>query len=394
MNSWKMVKLSDAFDLQMGRTPSRNEPRYWVRGIYPWVSIADLTSCDKYISRTKEKLNEDAVAESGIKPVPAGTVIMSFKLSIGKTAITDCDVYTNEAIMAFLDKKTYSIDPNYIYHLFIGMDWGKGSNKAVMGITLNKATLSEIIIPLPPLEEQKKIAATLDAVSELIRLRKRQLEELDLLVKARFVEMFGDPVENEKGWKEQSIESISKKIGSGATPRGGQESYVEDGISLIRSMNVYNGVFKYRDLAHITEKQASQLDNVTVQSEDILLNITGASVARCCIAPDDVLPARVNQHVSIIRCKSSIAAPIFMIHVLISDSYQRRLHAIGEAGGATRQAITKKQIEELTVITPPIELQHRFIGFVNQIEKLKVGIHNGHRMLGQLSNSLMQKYFG
>ena len=188
MNNWKMVKLADAFDLQMGKTPSRNEPRYWVNGLYPWVSIADLTPSDKYISRTKEKLNDDAVAESGIKPVPAGTVIMSFKLSIGKTAITHCDVYTNEAIMAFLDKKTYSIDPNYIYHLFIGMDWGKGSNKAVMGITLNKATLSEITIPLPPLEEQKKIAATLDAVSDLIWLRKRQLEELDLLVKSRFSE--------------------------------------------------------------------------------------------------------------------------------------------------------------------------------------------------------------
>ena len=150
------VKLIEVFDLQMGKTPSRNNLAYW-NGTNTWVSISDLGDANKYISKTKERISDLGVTESGIKLVPKGTVIMSFKLSLGKTAITAEDMYTNEAIIAFIDKKIYSIDPNYIYHLFSGMNWIEGSNKAVMGITLNKATLSQKIIDIPDMEEQRKV---------------------------------------------------------------------------------------------------------------------------------------------------------------------------------------------------------------------------------------------
>ena len=155
------VKLSQAFDLQMGKTPSRNIAEYW-GGDHKWVSIADIGNAGKYISETKECITDEGVSGSGIKVVPKGTVIMSFKLSIGKTAITSEDMYTNEAIMAFIDKGIYPVDPNYLYHLCYGTDWTAGTNKAVMGLTLNKATLSEKMINLPSVEEQKDIAEKLD----------------------------------------------------------------------------------------------------------------------------------------------------------------------------------------------------------------------------------------
>ena len=184
------VKLSEAFDLQMGKTPARNNSAYWGPG-YKWVSIADIGGAEKYISKTKETITDIAVSESGIKVVPRNTVIMSFKLSIGKTAITDDDMYTNEAIMAFLDKSTYKINTNYLYHLCKGIDWFKGTNKAVLGLTLNKATMSEKEIEIPPVEEQEEAVAVLDKADDLISLRKQQLAKLDELVKARFVELFG-----------------------------------------------------------------------------------------------------------------------------------------------------------------------------------------------------------
>ena len=139
------VKLKDIFDLTMGKTPSRNNPSYW-GGENKWVSIADIGKVSKYIGETKENITDAGVSESGIKKVPQNTVIMSFKLSIGKTAITTENMYTNEAIMAFIDKKVYPLDTNYFYHLCSGRDWSAGTNKAVMGLTLNKATLSEIEI--------------------------------------------------------------------------------------------------------------------------------------------------------------------------------------------------------------------------------------------------------
>ena len=181
--------------------------------------------------------------------------------------------------------------------------------------------------------------------------------------------MFGNPVTNEKGWKQRQLGEITTKIGSGATPKGGKEAYQEEGITLIRSMNVHNGLFEYKELAHISEEQAEKLDNVTIEENDVLLNITGASVARSCVVPSKILPARVNQHVCIIRCNQCIV-PEFLNKLLIDDNYQRLLWSIAEAG-ATREAITKQQVESLQIIMPPIELQEQFADFVHQVDKSK-----------------------
>ena len=194
------VRLGEVFNLQMGKTPSRANAEYWADGENSWVSIADLSGYSKYVGDTKERITDLAAQESGIKLVPADTVIMSFKLSLGKTAITKDPVYTNEAIMAFLPTGKYDVCTDYFFHLFSGRDWSKGTNRAVMGATLNKETLSNLEIDVPSLEKQRRIAAVLDKVSDLIAKRRAQLDKLDELVKARFVEMFGDPERNPKHW--------------------------------------------------------------------------------------------------------------------------------------------------------------------------------------------------
>ena len=193
-------KLSDVFDLQMGKTPSRDIKEYWQDGEYEWISIADLTKSGKYICETKEKISQLAVEESGIRRIPSNTVIMSFKLSIGKVAITKKSIFSNEAIMAFIDKGVVSILPQYAYYLFSAQTWDKGVNRAVMGTTLNKATLSQYRISLHDKEIQLEIVEKLDKISELIAARKEQLCKVDDLVKSQFIEMFGDVVKNDKSW--------------------------------------------------------------------------------------------------------------------------------------------------------------------------------------------------
>ena len=241
--------------------------------------------------------------------------------------------------------------------------------------------------------KQKEICTHLDKLYSIIKMREDELAKLDELIKARFVEMFGNPVSNDKGWDTDSCKNLMSKIGSGATPKGGRESYCDEGISLIRSMNVYNNRFEYKDLAHITDEQAEQLDNVTIEKSDVLLNITGASVARCCVVPDDLIPARVNQHVSIIRCKEKIL-PEFVCSMFTEDNYQRLLWNIATAGGATREAITKQQIEDLILIVPPIDLQREFMDFVKQVDKSKVAVQKALEETQTLFDSLMQEYFG
>ena len=137
---------------------------------------------------------------------------------------------------------------------------------------------------------------------------------------------------------------------------------------------------------------AAKLDNVSVKKSDVLLNITGASVARSCIVPNQILPARVNQHVCIVRCKKCIE-PVFLNGLLVDDNYQNLLWEIA-GSGATREAITKQQVEHLKIIVPPIELQNEFADFVKQIDKSKLIVQKELDETQLLFDSLMQEYFG
>lgn len=349
---WTYKRFDEVFDLQMGKTPDRKKPQFF-EGDNVWVSIRDMVG--KEIDNSNEHISDSAVASTNIRKVKKGTVIMSFKLTVGKCAIATRDLYTNEAIMAFNLKDGFNISPDFLYYYLLGYKW-EGANKAVMGMTLNKATISQHKIGYPHPSKQQSIVNELDQINKLIGLKKSQLSCLDSLAQSLFYDMFGDPVENDKGWVIKKMGEICTKIGSGATPRGGNESYKNEGISLIRSMNVYNNVFWYKDLAFIDEKQADALSNVMVFSQDILLNITGASVARCCIVPDDILPARVNQHVCIIRPKS-IVDPVYLNYMLTNSSYQVHLLSLAKSKAATREALPKSIVENLRIPIPALPLQ-------------------------------------
>ena len=301
------------------------------------------------------------------------------------------DAYQRTYIIESNDKSVLSVP--YLY-CFLNKYVETLRKQSIGGVIkyIKLGNLTEAQIPLFSLEEQEKIVEILDKSKSIIDNRKQQLLQLDELVKARFVEMFGNPVLNNKRWKLEKLCDISSKIGSGATPKGGKESYKNEGISLIRSMNVHNGQFEYKELAHISDEQAERLDNVIVKENDVLLNITGASVARCCIVPLNVLPARVNQHVCIIRCKE-LVSPIFLNFLLIENNYQDLLWNIA-GSGATREAITKHQVENLQIIMPPIELQNQFTTFVEQIDKSKVAVQKALDEAQTLFDSLMQEYFG
>ena len=281
--------------------------------------------------------------------------------------------------------------PRYLYYFCRHFNFER-LNKAVTIPSLTKSDLLKIEIKIPKIDEQRNVVDRLLKVEQIIRMRKKELCELNELIKARFVEMFGNPVTNEKRWKQKLLGEITTKIGSGATPKGGKSAYQENGITLIRSMNVHNGMFEYKELAHISDEQATKLDNVALEEKDVLLNITGASVARSCVVPSKILPARVNQHVCIIRCKECII-PEFLNKLLIDDNYQELLWSIAGAG-ATREAITKQQVEGLQIIMPPVALQNEFMRFCKQVDKSKVAVQKSLDETQLLFDSLMQKYFG
>ena len=172
-----------------------------------------------------------------------------------------------------------------------------------------------------------------------------------------------------ENWPRVELGTITTKIGSGATPRGGKKSYKGSGISLIRSLNVYDFEFSYDDLAFIDDQQAQKLSNVEVQPRDILLNITGASVARCCMVPDDVLPAHVNQHVSIVRVNPEVAYPRYVLYCLNSSYYKHHLHTLAQ-GGATRQALTQDTIRHFEIALSPLPTQRKIAAILSVYDGL------------------------
>lgn len=166
------------------------------------------------------------------------------------------------------------------------------------------------------------------------------------------------------------LRDICTKIGSGATPRGGKESYCEEGVSLIRSQNVLDYVFYADGLAHINGSQAEKLNNVIVEDMDVLLNITGDSVARVCMADKKYLPARVNQHVCIIRANPQKVVPSYLLYYLqMNKNYLLQM----ASGGATRNALTKEMINNLELELPTVEKQKQIVSLLDDIqEKIKV----------------------
>ena len=375
-----LYKLKDIFDLQMGKTPSRNNIEYWNTNDYKWVSIADLTKTDKYISDTKEYLSKKAVNESGIKIIPANTVIMSFKLSIGKTAITAEDMYSNEAIMAFHDKHIVEILPEYIFYLFKYKNWDDGSNKAVMGKTLNKAILSEVEIDICSIEEQRKIVNVLDKIMNLISARKKELSYLDTFTKARFVEMFGNPEANEKEWKMNTFGDI-------CTVRQGLQipiskrltQYEDDCYEYITVQYLHGG----KEREYIKSPKTS----VICTQNDILMTRTG-NTGMVVTGVDGVF----HNNFFLIDFDRNKYDKDFLVQYLKLDIIQADI--LRRAGTSTIPDLNHSDFYKIKIFEPPIELQKQFTELITQVDKSKSAVKKALDETQLLFDSLMQEYFG
>lgn len=194
-------------------------------------------------------------------------------------------------------------------------------------------------------------------------------------------------------WKKVKLGDCCLKIGSGSTPKGGSTVYIESGTSLIRSQNVYNLSFDYNGLTHITEEAAYKLKGVTIFNEDILLNITGDSVARTCIVPNDVLPARVNQHVAIVRVDRHKMNGRFLNYYLASPSMQAYMLSLAVGKGASRNAMTKQMIENFEVPCPPLDTQHRIASILSRYDSLIENYQKQIKLLEESAQRLYKEWF-
>ena len=386
-------KLKNIFDLQMGKTPSRNNREYWDTNDNKWISIGDLSRTEKYVFDTKEYISNDAVKKSGIKIIPPNTVIMSFKLSIGKTAITAENMYSNEAIMAFCDKNVVEMLPEYIFYMFQNRNWDNGSNKAVMGKTLNKATLSEIEVEIPGIERQSEIVERLNMARSILNKRKQELQSLDDLIKARFVEMFGDMYLNSKGWPEAKLESMADVV-SGITK--GRKTKAED-LTEVPYMAVSNVKDGYIDWTTVKTIEATQqeIEQYRLLADDVLMTEGGDpdKVGRGAIIKEPLENCIHQNHIFRVRLDESMILPEFFAEYLQHQRSKR--YFLGCAKQTTGIAsINMTQLRALPVLMPPLSKQEEFVLFKAQVNKSKVAVQKALDETQLLFDSLMQEYFG
>lgn len=209
--------------------------------------------------------------------------------------------------------------------------------------------MCKVELPVPSIEKQRSIVKAYNTITDRIELKRKINDNLVATVTAIYRRMF---IEGGRIYPTAPLKQLCSKIGSGATPKGGKTAYQESGVSLIRSTNVFDYAFSYDDLAHISDEQADQLSNVVVEENDVLFNITGVSVTRCCIVPADVLPARVNQHVMILRPNTAMPMSYYIMTTLCSAENKAKLLGIAQSG-STREAINKQEMESFSIPVPP-----------------------------------------
>ena len=354
------------------------------------MSIKDLSSYGKYVGRTKETISDRGVAESRIKLVPANTLIMSFKLSLGKTAITVEPTYTNEAIMAFLDKKTYPIDLCYMYHQFSAKDWGAGTNTAVMGKTLNKKTLGATNICVPSIEVQRGVARRLDFIYSQIELTNQQLAELDSLVKSRFVEMFGDQKTNSLGLPTSKLGDVAFV---GSSKRVFKDELVESGVPFYRGTEV--GALAFGESItpelFITRSHYQELVDHAGKPEigDLLMPSICPDGQIWLVDTEDPFYFK-DGRVLWVKPDRSIFNSTFLQYAM-RDRFISDFESF--ASGTTFAELKIFVLKNLVITVPRMEMQNEFAAFVQQADKLRVVAEKEKQTLQTLYDSLAQEYF-
>ena len=328
---------------------------------------------------TKEKFEEMKSFE-----LIKDDIIMSCSGTIGKIAIFPSNAEKGIINQALLRLRPYNnISVSFLKILLEGItnSFIENSHGAGLQNVASVSILKDIKIPLPPLNIQQQIVAEIEALEATENKAKQEVEELKKEIE--------NVINAAKGTLIQ-LQDITTKIGSGATPRGGEAAYIEKGITLIRSQNVYDSEFYPTGLVYIDDDQAKKLNNVTVEENDILFNITGASVCRCCIVDKTYLPARVNQHVSIIRTNEK-ALPKYVQNILVSEEYKNKLLQIGE-GATSREAITKAQLEDFKIPLPTIKEQQKIVSQIQTIETKISALQRTIANIPQQKEAVLKKY--
>lgn len=364
-----MAKLGEVCTIVSGSTPKTSVTSYW-DGNIKWITPAELNEDTFYIMDSVRHITEEGKEKTGLSYLPTGTVILSSRAPIGKTAIAGCKMCCNQGFKNLICSDT--IYNEYLYFFLKSKtDYLNSLGRGATFKEISKSIVESIEIPLPEVNQQKEIAEKFKKLEQLISLRKQQLAKLDELVKARFVEMFGDPVSNPMGWKRVRFDSISENLDSKRVPV--TESDRKDGVypyygasGIVDWINDY--IFD-EDILLVSEDGA----NLLMRSTPIAFSVSGKSW--------------VNNHAHVVRFHDFATQKFIEVYFSLIDISEY-------ITGTAQPKLNQAKLNAMLFCWPPLALQNQFAAFVERVDQQKQTVQQSLEKLELMKKALMQEYFG
>lgn len=384
---WTYKKLGEVGTIIGGSTPKTDVPEFW-NGDFAWITPAELDG-SKCVSSTIRTITEEAVKKTNLTLLPIGTVLLSSRAPIGKVCITKIPMYCNQGFKNIVCSD--ELNNEFLYW------WLKGKsdflNSLGVGATfkeISKRIVEQIVIPVPPIETQSRIVSELDLLQSIIDKQKAQLKELDNLAQAVFYDMFGDPVENDKGWEVKKLEEIVSDecpISYGIVQPG---DGVENGIPVVRPVDMTH-TFVYRQgLKQTTKEISNSYKRTILKGNEILLCVRGTT-GLVSLATDELKGCNVTRGVAPIECNAQNDRR-FVYFQFLTNAIQQYIAEYTK--GIALKQINMKDVREIPFIVPPLSLQQSFAAKIESIEKQKAAITQSIAETQRLFDYTMDKYFG
>ncbi len=384
---WEWKKLGDLVDVNIGKTPTRSKKEYFL-GDNVWLSIRDLK--DNYVSSSNEGLTDDAIKNTRMKIVPKGTLLMSFKLTLGKTAFAGCDLYTNEAIAAMPIKNENKLDKFFLKYAINVIDLEKEVDNAVKGKTLNKQKIKNLDIPIPPLQEQKRIVAKLDSLFEridrAITLHRQNIDEADALMGAVLNEVFG---ELEGKYEKRNLASFDPNISAGGTPLRKEKAYWNGNIEWYSSGEL-NQLYTLPSKEKITQLGLENSSAKLFSKGTLLIGMYDTAAMKMSILSND---ASCNQAIVGFKPKENELNILFVKYQL--EYLKEKI--LEQRQGVRQKNLNLTKIKNIIIEYPPLKIQQKTVQYLDRIaretEKLKQVQQQKLQQLKDLKASFLDRAF-
>jgi type I restriction enzyme S subunit len=387
---WLTKRLGDIFDIARGGSPRpiENFITDSSDGLN-WIKIGDASASGKYIRSTKEKIRPEGLTKTRL--VNPGDFLLTNSMSFGRPYIMAIDGCIHDGWLVLKPKLRELIDQDYFYHL-LGSDAvyeqfsARASGSTVKN--LNTGIVSSIEIKLPPLNEQRRIAAILDKADELRRKRKRTVELLNGLTQSIFLEMFGDPIDHPRYPTRRLDELVDsdKGISYGIVQRGEDQ---ETGIKVLRISDIVDGYITGEGLKQTSPEVADKFQRTKLKGNEIVISIRG-TVGRCAVVPSFLKGANVSREIAVIPTTISRLNP-FYLSLIRTDSAQRRLAR--DVKGVAQSGINLEDLRELPIILPPQSEIERFLSANCHFQRVELNTREHSDSLVSLSSSLQDRAF-